>query len=84
MWQYTPIILLYRKQAMLGINGKTLFEKIPTVKRGGGVTQEVECLPSQCKTMGSNPSTNKLKKKFLSWVCWQIPVTYKAKFLLGI
>jgi hypothetical protein len=31
-------------------------------KRAGGFTQEVECLPSKCKALSSNPSTAKRKR----------------------
>jgi hypothetical protein len=33
------------------------------VERGGLVAQVIECLPSNCKALSSNPSTIKLEKK---------------------
>jgi hypothetical protein len=35
--------------------------KITKGKRAGGITQVIECMPSKCKALNSNPST--LKKK---------------------
>jgi hypothetical protein len=43
---------------------KTLSWKYPTQKRAGRVAQVVECLPSQCKALSSNPSNT---KKGLFW-----------------
>jgi hypothetical protein len=34
--------------------------KITRAKRAGGLAQEVECLPSKCKALISNPSTAKI------------------------
>jgi hypothetical protein len=31
-------------------------------KRAGGVTQVVQCLPSKCKALSSNPKTTKKRK----------------------
>jgi hypothetical protein len=45
---------------------ETLSKKYPTQKRAGGVAQAVECLPSKCEALNSNPSTakkNNNKKK---------------------
>jgi hypothetical protein len=36
--------------------------KITRAKRVGGVAQMVECLPSKCKALWSNPSTTHTKK----------------------
>jgi hypothetical protein len=38
-------------------------EKYLTHKRAGGVAQVIECLPSKCEALSSNPSTEKKKKK---------------------
>jgi hypothetical protein len=43
---------------------KPYLKKIQHNKRAGGVTQAIECLPSKCETLSSNPTTikNKLVK----------------------
>jgi hypothetical protein len=41
-----------------------LSQKYPRQNRAGRVAQVIECLPSKCKTLSSNPSTTKRKKSF--------------------
>jgi hypothetical protein len=69
-WWIMPIILvtqeaeirriLIQGQSTQTVN-ETISPKYPTQKRTGGVTQVVECLPSNCENLNSNPST--IKKK---------------------
>jgi hypothetical protein len=42
---------------------ETHLKNNPTEKRAGRVAQVIECLPSKCETLSSNPSTIKKKKK---------------------
>jgi hypothetical protein len=37
-------------------------QEVTKAKRAGGMAQVVEQLPRKCKTLSSNPSTNKKKK----------------------
>jgi hypothetical protein len=40
------------------MNNKTI-KKIEETHRAGGVAEVVECLPSKCKVLSSNPTTTK-------------------------
>jgi hypothetical protein len=42
---------------------KTLFRKNPTQNRAGEVAEVVECLPSKCEALSSNPSNIKKKER---------------------
>jgi hypothetical protein len=42
---------------------ETICQKYPTQKRACGVPRVVECLPSKCKALSLNPSTEKINKK---------------------
>jgi hypothetical protein len=66
----TPVILATREAETRGIEVQsqpeqialqTLFRKYPTQKRAGRVVAGVECLPSNCEALSSNPSTGKIK-----------------------
>jgi hypothetical protein len=41
--------------------------KITKAKRAEGVAQVVQCLPSKCKALSSNPDCQKEKKKKEDW-----------------
>jgi hypothetical protein len=50
-------------QASPGINVRIYLKNKSKAKRIGAVDQVIEHLPSKCKALSSNPSTEKKKKK---------------------
>jgi hypothetical protein len=40
-------------------NSKDPILKIPNAKRAGGMAQVVECQPSKCEALSSNPNTTR-------------------------
>jgi hypothetical protein len=73
-WWLTPVILATQDVEIRGIRVQSqprqidheiLSQKYP--RKNSGVAQVIECLPSKCEALSSNPSTKKKKKSVLSY-----------------
>jgi hypothetical protein len=58
----------------------TLSEKLTKAKRAGVVAQVVACLPSICKALSSNPSTN--KKNLLVHFFMSVIILFKVNIYI--